>query len=121
MTMSADTLAAGYEALFSPLMRTAQIACLEHARLTRDDGWPGVEGCLAFAKLYGVPSAELAAFFGHVCYGIVRRPTVWVNVLADEPGSHAARQLATRAQLTALGFQLAVADLHASEHRKAMH
>ena len=120
--MSADTLAAGYEALFDAgRAGGADRACLEHARLTRDDGWPTVETCLAFAKLYGVPSAELAAFFGHLCYGIVRRPTVWVNVLADEPGSHAARQLATRAQLTALGFQLAVADLHASEHRKAMH
>ncbi len=121
MRLDADTLEAGYAALFPPIMRAAQIACLEHARLTRDDGWPSVAGCLAFAKLYGVPSAELAAFFGILSYQTDRQPITWVNALADEPGSHAARQLATRAQLTALGFQLAVADLHASEHRKAMH
>lgn len=121
MIVSADALAAGHVALFPPLMRAAHVACLEHARLTREDGWPTVQTCLAFAKVYGVPSAELAAFFGHLCYRIVGHPTVWVNVMAEEPGSYAARQLATRAQLTALGFQLTIADLHASEHRKAMH
>ena len=50
------------------LMRAAQRACLEHARLTRDDLWPTITACLDFAALFGVAGAELAAFFGYLSY-----------------------------------------------------
>lgn len=109
-TLSADTLAAGYEASFDPLMRAAHRACLEHARLTRDDGWPSIEGCLSFGKLYGVPGAELAAFFGYLGYS-ERGRTLWVDALRGPVSSHTARQHATRAQIVAFGFQCAFADV----------
>ena len=120
MRLDADTLAAGYAALFPPLTRAAHTACLEHARLTRDDRWPSIDTCLAFAKLYDVPGAELAAFFGYLGHA-ERGAAVWVDAMADGPGAHPARQLATRAQLLALGFQCAVADLFAAERRGTAH
>ena len=98
-------MAAGYVALFEPLMRAAHRACLEHARLTRDDGWPSVQGCLDFARLYEVQGAELAAFFGHVSYQHGKAAPIWVDVLAGDPGSYDARRLASREQARALGFQ----------------
>lgn len=110
MRLDADTLAAGYEALFDPVARAAHRACLDHARLTRDDGWPTVETCLAFAELYGVPGAELAAFFGFLGHG-ERGRTVWVDALRGPVSSHAARQRAPRGQAVALGFQQAMSEL----------
>lgn len=110
MRLDADTLAAGYEAMFDPAARAAHRACLDHARLTRDDGWPTVETCLTFAALYGVSGAELAAFFGFLGHG-ERGRTVWVDALRTPVSSHAARQRATRGQARALGFQQALAEL----------
>lgn len=110
--MSAATVVDNYDVLFEPLVRAAHRACLEHARLTRDDGWPTVETCLAFASLYGVPGAELAAFFGFL--GLDERGrTVWVDALRGPVSSHAARQRATRGQSVAFGFQCAFADAFA--------
>lgn len=120
VTDPAERLAAGYEALFDPLVRAAHRACLEHARLTRDDAWPTVETCLDFARLYGVPGAELAAFFGFVGHA-ERGRTVWVDALRGPIPSWTARQRATRGQSVALGFQLAFADLFAAERRGLPH
>lgn len=103
MRPGADALAAGHEALFDPLARAAHRACLEHARLTRDDGWPTVETCLAFAALYGVPGAELAAFFGFLGHR-ERGRTVWVDALRGPVPSFTARHRSTDAQARALGF-----------------
>lgn len=110
MRLDAAALEAGYPALFGPLLRAAHRACLEHARLTRDDGWPTVQACLDFAELYGVPGAELAAFFGFVgvCHG---GSTIWVDALRGPVPSYTARQQATRLQAVALGFAQAVAEL----------
>ena len=109
MKITADMLADGYGALFPPLARAAHRACLEHARLTREDGWPTVEGCLAFAKLYGVPGAELTAFFGFVGVHHGSR-TIWVDALRGPVPSYTARQQASRAQAVALGFTQMVAE-----------
>ncbi len=103
MKPDAGTLAAGYGALFDPLLRAAHIACLEHARHTRDDGWPTVETCLAFARVFGVPGAELAAFFGFIGHRHGGR-TIWVDALRGPVPSYTARQRATREQAAALGF-----------------
>lgn len=110
MKADADTLAAGYGALFDPLLRAAHIACLEHARLTRDDGWPTVETCLDFARVFGVPGAELAAFFGFLGHRHGGR-TIWVDALRGPVPSYTARQRATHRQAVALGFQHMVAEL----------
>lgn len=110
MKVTADMLANGYEALFEPLVRAAHRACLEHARLTREDGWPTVETCLDFAKLYGVPGAELAAFFGFVGVRHGNR-TIWVDALRGPVPSYTARQQATREQAIALGFTQMVAEV----------
>ena len=110
MKLDADTLAAGYQALFNPITRAAHRACLEHAMLTRDNGWPTVKTCLAFAAIYAVPGAELAAFFGFLCYGESGR-TVWVDALRGPVSSHVARQGATSGQAVAFGFQCAFADV----------
>ncbi|MEH3102645.1 MAG: hypothetical protein PGN12_01905 [Sphingomonas phyllosphaerae] len=110
MRLDAETLTAGYGALFGPVERAAHRACLEHARLTRDNGWPTVETCLAFASLYGLPGAELAAFFGFLGAS-ERGRTVWVDALRGPASSHAARRRATRGQALALGFAQAVAEL----------
>jgi hypothetical protein len=110
--LDAATLGAGYPALFGPLVRAAHRACLEHARLTRDDGWPTVQSCLDFAKLYGVPGAELAAFFGFLGIRYGGR-TIWVDALRGPAPSHTARQQASREQARALGFTQAVAELPA--------
>lgn len=110
MRVTADTLSDGHEALFPPLARAAHRACLEHARLTREDGWPTVEGCLDFAKLYGVPGAELAAFFGFVGVRHGGR-TIWVDALRGSVPSYTARQQATREQAVALGFTQMVAEV----------
>ncbi len=110
MRLDADTLAAGYEMLFEPVARAAHRACLEHARLTRDDGWPTVETCLAFAGPYGILGADLAAFFGYIGIKHGRR-TIWVDALRGPISSHSARQQATRWQVLALGFTQMVAEL----------
>lgn len=109
MNLTAETLEAGYSALFDPLVRAAHRACLEHARLTREDGWPTVETCLAFAAVYDVPGAELAAFFGFLSYRIAGR-TVWVDALRGPVPSGAARRLATREQARAFGYQCAFVE-----------
>jgi hypothetical protein len=76
----------------------------------REDGWPTVESCLAFAKLYAVPGAELAAFFGFVGVRHGSR-TIWVDALRGLVPSYTARQQATRAQAVALGFTQMVAEV----------
>jgi hypothetical protein len=114
VTLDADTLAAGYQALFDPLARAAHRACLEHARLTQEDGWPTVETCLAFAALHRVPGAELAAFFGFLGHS-ERGRTVWVDTLRGHVRSQVARQRTTHGQAVAFGFQCAFADLFVTE------
>ncbi len=101
--MSIERIEAGYEALFDPLVRAAHRACLEHARLTREEPWPTIESCLAFASLYGVGGADLAAFFGYLGYRDGGR-TVWVDALRGPIPSWTARQRATRTQTVAFGF-----------------
>jgi len=98
-----------YEVLFSPMMRAAHRACFEKATLTRDDGWPAIEDCLAFAKLFGVSPAELAAFFGYLSWSEGGR-TIWVDCLRGGVPSSEARRCATREQAVAFGFQCCFAD-----------
>jgi hypothetical protein len=105
-----DALAECHAALFPPLVRAAHRGCLEHARLTREDQWPTVEGCLDFARLYGVAGAELAAFFGFVGVSHGGR-TIWVDALRGPVPSYTARQQATREQAVALGFTQMVAEV----------
>lgn len=107
--MTSEVLAAGYDALFLPLVRAAHRACLEHARLTRDDKWPTIEACLGFANLYGVPGAELAAFFGYLGHS-EGAETVWVDALRGPIPGWSARQYSTQEQMVAFGFQCAFAD-----------
>jgi hypothetical protein len=114
VTLSLDTLAAGYAALFDPLVRAAHRACLEHARLTRDDGWPAVQTCLDFARVFGVSGAELAAFFGFLCRKEGGR-TVWVDALRGPVPDYAARQATTDGQAIALGFQCTFAEMTRGE------
>ncbi len=109
MNLSAETLEAGYEALFDERVRAAHRACLEHARLDREDGWPTILSCLAFAKLYGVPGAELAAFFGYLGYCEGGR-TIWVDAMRGAVPSYTARDRASREQAIAFGFLCAFQD-----------
>jgi hypothetical protein len=109
VAMTEATLEAGYGALFDAVTRAAHRACLEHARLTRDDGWPSIETCLAFARLFGVSGATLAAFFGHIGWSEGGR-TVWVDALRGRLSSHTARARMSREQALAFGFQCAFAD-----------
>jgi hypothetical protein len=71
-----------------------------------------VQVCLDVAELYGVPGAELAAFFGYVgvCHG---SSAIWVDALRGPVPSYTARQQATHPQALALGFAQAVAKLPA--------
>ena len=91
-------------------MRAAQRACFEKAMLTREDGRPTPTDALAFAKLYEVDGAELAAFFGHLVWTEGGR-TIWVDGLSGEVSTWLARQRSTRRQAIAFGFQLAMADV----------
>lgn len=106
----AERIVDNYDLLFDPLARAAHRACLEHARLTRDDRWPTIRSCLDFAKLYGVPGAELAAFFGYLGYHDGAR-TVWVDALRGEIPTYAARHYASKEQLRAYGFQCAFTEV----------
>lgn len=106
---SSAELVERYDDLFGPLMRAAHRACFERADLTREDRWPTVEDCLAFARLYGVSPADLAAFFGYLSW-VERGRTVWVDALRGSVSSWAARRNASRAQAVAFGFQCAFAD-----------
>ncbi len=112
--LTADDIVEGYEVLFDPLMRAAHRACFERASLTRPDRWPTVSDCLAFAKLFGVDAAELAAFFGYLCWG-ERGRTVWVDALRGDVPTWLARQRSTRGQAIAFGFQRAFAETVRSE------
>lgn len=112
----AEALVTGYEALFDPLTRAAHLACLLKARECRDDGWPTVADALDFARVFSVPAAELAAFFGYLGR-VESRGVVWVNALRGASGSWEARQLMTRSQAPAFGFQCACAELA----RRAVH
>lgn len=105
--LSAQQIVEGYELLFDPLMRAAQRACFEKASLTRDDGRPTVADALAFAKLFGVDGAELAAFFGHLCW-TEGKQTIWVDGRAGQVSTWLARQRSTKRQAIAYGFQSAL-------------
>ncbi|WP_277984108.1 hypothetical protein [Sphingomonas faeni] len=107
--ISAERMVGGYDVLFPPLVRAAHRACLEHARLTREEAWPTIESCLAFATLYGVPGAELAAFFGYLSYREAGR-TIWVDALRGPILSWTARQQSTRKQAIAYGFLCAFTE-----------
>ena len=106
---TAEQIVEGHEVLFDDLMRAAQRACFEKALLTREDGRPTPTDALAFAKLFGVDGAELAAFFGHLCW-VERGRTIWVDGLTGEVSTWLARQRATRRQAIAFGFQSALAQ-----------
>lgn len=108
-TLTAQEIVDGHELLFDPIMRAAQRACFEKALLTREDGRPTPADALAFAKLFGVSGAELAAFFGHLCW-VERRQTIWVDGLSGEVSTWLARQRSTRQQAIAFGFQSALAQ-----------
>ncbi|WP_303718712.1 hypothetical protein [Brevundimonas naejangsanensis] len=114
--LTAEDIVAGYEVLFDPLMRAAHRACFERANLTRPERWPTVSDCLAFAKLYGVDAPELAAFFGHLCWG-ERGRTVWVDALRGDLPTWEARQRSTRGQAIAFGFQRAFSETVRSDRR----
>ena len=107
LAFTAEQIVDGYEVLFDPLMRAAQRACFEKALLTREGGRPTPADALAFAKLFGVDGAELAAFFGHLAWTEGSR-TIWVDGLAGEVSTWLARQRSTRRQSIAFGFQSAV-------------
>lgn len=113
---SREQLEAGYSALFPPLLRAALRACLENARLTRDDGWPTLQSCLDFAATFGVPGAELAAFFGHLGYR-ERGRTVWIDAFQPGSRSWAIQRLLTDRQAAAFGFACAYRDAVLSEAR----
>lgn len=115
-TLTAEQIVEGHEVLFDPLMRAAQRACFGKALLTRDDGRPTPTDALAFAKLFGVDGAELAAFFGHLVW-TEGRQTIWVDGLSGEVSTWLARQRSTRRQSIAFGFQLALAQTS----RRAVH
>lgn len=104
---TAEQVVDGYEVLFDPLMRAAQRACFEKALLTRENGRPTPADALAFAKLFGVDGAELAAFFGHLVWTEGSR-TIWVDGLSGEVSTWLARQRSTRRQSIAFGFQSAL-------------
>lgn len=110
MKLSAATVVDNYAVLFPPLVRAAHRACLEHARLTRDDKWPTIQSCIDFAGLYGIPAAEIAAFFGYLGHNTGGR-TVWVDALRGGASSYLAQKLATPAQARAFGFQCFVSDV----------
>lgn len=93
-----------------PLVRAAHLACLEHGRHTHEDGLPTVETWLAFARVFGVPGAELAAFFGFIGQRHGGR-TIWADALRGDMPSYTARHQATRAQAVALGFTQMVAEV----------
>lgn len=100
----------GYEALFTPVARAAHLACLSHARVAHEDGWPTILSCIDFARRFEVPAAELAAFFGYLSWAEGRRST-WADALNNGAGSHLARQLASSEQARAFGFQCAFSEL----------
>lgn len=109
-TLTAQEIVDGHELLFDPIMRAAQRACFEKALLTRDNRRPTPADALAFAKLFGVDGAELAAFFGHLCW-VERGKTIWVDGLSGKVSTWLARERSTRRQSIAFGFQSALADL----------
>ena len=104
---TAEQIVEGHEVLFDPLMRAAQRACFEKALHTREGGRPTPADALAFAKLFGVDGAELAAFFGHLCW-VERGRLIWVDGLSGEVSTWLARQRSTRRQSIAFGFQSAL-------------
>lgn len=71
-------LVENYEHLFDPLTRSAHVAVYTYAQATQDDGWPTPKLIERFAKLYGVPSAPLGAFFGLLSYRGPRR-RIWLD------------------------------------------
>lgn len=108
--LTAENAVAAYTALFDPLTRAAHRACLEHAVLSRPDGWPTLTDCLAFAGLYGIASAPFAAFFGYVSRRHGQR-VAWVDVLNGDPGTWESQHLMGDDQARALGFQIAFGDV----------
>jgi hypothetical protein len=109
----------GYAVLFPPTMRAAHLACLGRARaLGREGGWPTVLDCLDTARLFDVPAAELAAFFGHLGY-VSNRRAVWVDALHGAVSSVEAQQRITDAQARAFGFLCAFTEAVATDRRAA--
>src|SRR3546814_3805107 len=88
MKLSAETVMAGYAALFDPLTRAAHRACLEHAIVNQPDRWPTLRDCFALPKLYGVETASFAAFFGYIGWALGKR-TLWVDAVRSAEQTYA--------------------------------
>jgi hypothetical protein len=101
-----EQLVAGYELLFDPLTRAAHRACLELASLKREDRWPTAEMAVDVAELFGVPAAELGAFFGLLCRVHDGKP-LWVDAVRGPVQLSSAAPYLTREQAKAFGWTTA--------------
>lgn len=105
MELSREGVADAYARLFDDRTRAAHLATLSLARATEPTGWPTVSMIRKLARVFGVPMAELGAFFGQMCR-IERGRELWVDIFRNAPGTRDAKRLMTREQSRAYGYML---------------
>lgn len=82
--MTPERLAQAYALLFPARLRKAHLALVAYAEGANRDGWPTPADADRFARLYGVPRADLGALVGLLCRtepGVRRK--IWVDAVRD--------------------------------------
>lgn len=109
MELTPEIARNGYLALFDERTRAAHTATLLFARATEPSRWPTVPMVRRFARLFGVPAAELGAWFGlmvRIDWGV----ELWVDVFRNAPGTAMAQRLMTPRQRRAYAMMLALVE-----------
>lgn len=65
--MTPDRLAQAYALLFPSRLRKAHFALVAYAEGASPDGWPVPDDVHRFARMYGVPRAQLGGLVGMLC------------------------------------------------------
>lgn len=80
--MTPERLAQAYALFFPSRLRKAHLALIAYAEGANADGWPTPVDVHRFARMYGVPRAQLGGLVGMLCRreGGVRKD-VWVDAV----------------------------------------
>ena len=65
--MTPERLAQAYALLFPSRLRKAHLALVAYAEGANPDGWPTPDDVHRFARMYGVPRAQLGGLVGMLC------------------------------------------------------
>jgi len=109
--LTPERLAQAYALFFPSRLRKAHLALVAYAEGANADGWPTPDDVHRFARMYGVPRAQLGALVGLLSrteHGIAK--PLWTDAVRGSPSPHL---IARHSQdvLRAFGWFCATTDL----------